>query len=174
MNHLVTGPPRSGKTTVIERTVERLPPDLTVGGLYSPELRDDGNRIGFDLVDVATDERVPMARIDRESGPAVGKYRVDVAAVDEAAHRSLTPARTDAAVVVVDEIAPMQLTSERFVDELRKTLAAPVPLLGAIADRSDGPYDKITSRVDTTTYVVTDDTREALPDRLVRVVTEAN
>jgi nucleoside-triphosphatase len=40
-NHLLTGPPRSGKTTVIERTVTQLRDDgYDIDGLYSPEIRD--------------------------------------------------------------------------------------------------------------------------------------
>jgi nucleoside-triphosphatase THEP1 len=55
-NHLVTGPPRSGKTTVVQAVRERL--DLTPGGVVAPERRVDGDRRGFDLVDVQTGDRV--------------------------------------------------------------------------------------------------------------------
>ena len=54
-NLLVTGPPRSGKTTVVTHTVERLErAGVDVCGLFSPEVREDDTRVGFDLVDVAS------------------------------------------------------------------------------------------------------------------------
>ena len=56
-NLLITGPPRSGKTTVIERTVRNLVKrGLTAGGVYCPEIRENDHRVGFEIVDIASDE----------------------------------------------------------------------------------------------------------------------
>lgn len=47
---LVTGPPRSGKTTVIQRASERLDArDYRAGGVYCPEIRSEGDRVGFEI-----------------------------------------------------------------------------------------------------------------------------
>lgn len=166
-NHLVTGPPRSGKTTVIERTLDGLNAlGVRSDGLYSPEVRVDGERVGFELVDIATDERATLAHVDREDGPAVGTYRVDVEAVDEFAGRIFARARERADLVVVDEVAPMQLHSNVFVSELEQTLDSDVPVLAAVQSRSNEFVEGLKQRPDVRLYRVTPDTRETLPERL--------
>jgi nucleoside-triphosphatase len=45
---LLSGKPGCGKTTVVRKTVERLP--LPVGGFYTREMRMAGRRLGFEIV----------------------------------------------------------------------------------------------------------------------------
>ena len=171
-NALVTGPPRSGKTTVIERTVSLVREDeLTVGGISCPEIREDGERVGFEIVDLAGGERATMAHVDCTSGPSVGKYRVDVAAVDRVAGEAIPRARADADCVVIDEIAPMELASDRFVRETRRALEAPVPVLAAIKYGSrDGFLGEVKSRDDIEDFEVSPGTRDRLPETLLEWV----
>lgn len=50
---LPSGPPRSGKTTVVQSVEERLESGgYRVGGSYCPELRSNGDRVGFEIVGV--------------------------------------------------------------------------------------------------------------------------
>ncbi|ELZ18776.1 NTPase [Haloterrigena salina JCM 13891] len=185
-NALVTGPPRSGKTTALERTVSRLREDgYAVGGLSSPERREAGRRVGFDIVDVATGERAVMARVDgviQESGasngrdeppesgasaPTVGKYTVDVSAVDRLAGRALPSAVDGADRVVIDEIVPMQLESDRLVRETAHALESSTPVLAAIKlDATDGFLSVVKNRSDTERFGVEPDARDALPETL--------
>ncbi|GAB3676666.1 nucleoside-triphosphatase [Halopiger thermotolerans] len=177
-NALVTGPPRSGKTTALERTVSRLRDrGLAVGGLVSPEIRESdadeeaSRRVGFEIAALSTDRRATMAHVDRETGPHVGKYRVDVAAVGRVAGAALERARGEADCIVIDEIAPMQLESERFVVETRRALESSVPVLAAVkADATNGFLGEVKSRPDVATYEVDPSTRDELPGRLVEWV----
>ena len=51
VNYLITGPPRSGKTTVIQNVVDRLDAKgYQAGGIYCPEIRSDGGRVGFEIL----------------------------------------------------------------------------------------------------------------------------
>ena len=167
-NALVTGPPRSGKTTALERTVSRLREDgYAVGGLSSPEIRDDGERVGFEIVDVAVGERAVMAHTEYTNGPDIGKYTVDVSAVDRLAGTALPAAVDEADCVVIDEIAPMQLESDRFVRETRRALESSTPVLAAIkADATDGFLGAVKNRTDTERFVVEPGARDALPETL--------
>ncbi|ELY52244.1 nucleoside-triphosphatase [Natronolimnohabitans innermongolicus] len=173
-NALVTGPPRSGKTTALERAVSRLrEDDVSVGGLSSPEIREDGERVGFEIVDLASGERELMAHVtfDGDDNPTVGAYGVDVDAVDRLATTALPTAIETADCVVIDEIAPMQLSSEDFVRETRRALESPTPVLAAIkADATAGVLGAIKMRTDTERFVVEPETRERIPTALVRWV----
>ena len=167
-NALVTGPPRSGKTTVIERTVARLRDGgVTVGGIVCPELRTAGDRVGFEIVDIAGGRREVMAHVDFDDGPSVGKYGVDTEAVDAVAARAIPAAVADADCVVIDEIAPMELTSDRFVAVTRDALEDPTQVLAAIADNpQQGFLREVSERHDVTSFRVTTATREDLPAQL--------
>ena len=167
-NALVTGPPRSGKTTAIERTVDRLEArGLTAGGLYCPELRSGGKRVGFEIRDILTGEADVLAHVDRTSGPSVGKYRVDMEAVDELCAGAFPRAFGEADVVVVDEIAPMQVYSDEFVEGVRRALDAEEPLLAAIQYGSESGFiGEVKSRGDADTFEVTEANRDELPERL--------
>ena len=51
-NCLLSGPPGCGKTTVIRRLVERLG-DLRLAGFYTEEVREQGQRVGFEAVSLS-------------------------------------------------------------------------------------------------------------------------
>lgn len=54
-NILITGRPGVGKTTAVERLVERARDrGKKVSGVFSPEIREDGERVGFRVVDIST------------------------------------------------------------------------------------------------------------------------
>ena len=167
-NALITGQPRSGKSTVVERTVARLRNrGSTAGGIVCPELQVAGERVGFEIVDIAGGHREIMAHVDFDQGPFVGKYGVDTNAVDDVAGRAIPAAVAGADCVVIDEIAPMELTSDRFVDVTRDALDAPTPVLAAVADRTDREFIRtVFERNDVESFRVSTETRDELPAEL--------
>lgn len=177
-NLLVTGPPRSGKTTVVRRVVDRLVDQgYRVGGLLSPERLAAGERVGFDIKDAMTDESRLLAHVDRKEGPAVGKYRVAVDNVDAIAKPAIRRALDGADVIVIDEVAPMEVESRVFVHEVRRALDTEQPVLAAVHYRStSGFIGEVKARDDAERFEVTPDTRDDLPatlaDRLVRSMPE--
>lgn len=51
-NFLITGRPGSGKTSVIGGAIKILRGrGLKAGGLYCPEIREGGERLGFKIID---------------------------------------------------------------------------------------------------------------------------
>ena len=166
-NALVTGPPRSGKTTTLERVADRLrEADLTVEGLVCPEIRVEGERVGFEITDLDGRRRATMAHVDVD-GPSVGKYGVDVPAIDQIVSDVIPPALTRADCIVIDEIAPMQLESERFVEVTLRALESETPVLAAIATGSRGNFlHDVREREDVELFAVDPETRDELPDLL--------
>ncbi len=55
---LITGPPGIGKTTILLKTVTILKErGLNVGGMLSREVRENGARVGFEILDLTSEKR---------------------------------------------------------------------------------------------------------------------
>ena len=64
---LLTGTPGVGKTTVLAKTVVALnAKGYNVGGMISREVRQDGIRIGFEILDLTTSKRGWLAHVDQK------------------------------------------------------------------------------------------------------------
>ena len=55
-NLLVTGPPRCGKSTVIEAAASRI--DVSLSGFFTREIREHGRRTGFKIITLEGKEGV--------------------------------------------------------------------------------------------------------------------
>lgn len=80
-NILLTGLPGSGKTTVIRRLLELLPPGTTAG-FYTEEIREGGKRTGF-AAQVVGGPRIVLARASGAGRRRMGRYAVEVETFDE-------------------------------------------------------------------------------------------
>ncbi|MEM0445438.1 MAG: NTPase [Nitrososphaerota archaeon] len=119
----VTGPPGCGKTTAVERASELLKKNgFRVSGILTREVRVEGRRIGFDIIDVETGASRPLARVSDEGGARLGKYRVYKENLDGFATELLRGALAQDVLVVIDEVGPMELMSQRFRQMLRQLL----------------------------------------------------
>ncbi len=171
-NFLVTGAPGSGKSSVVRETVEILEKmGLSVGGLYCPEVRLGGERVGFKMVDVATGEERVLANVRQPSGPMVGKYVVNVNNVNEMAELAIGRALEKADVVVIDEIAPMEINSDVFKRLVKKALDSQKPVLAAVHKRASGGFiGDVKSRRDVRLFEVTSANRGILPAEISKII----
>jgi nucleoside-triphosphatase len=134
MSHaiLLTGVPGSGKTTVIRRVVSQL--DGPVGGFYTQEIRSHGARQGFEIITLEGRHGI-LAHVSLRGRERVGKYGVDVAAIDTIAVTAIENAIAAGGIVVIDEIGPMELLSERFRQAVLGALQSEAQVLGSIVLR---------------------------------------
>jgi nucleoside-triphosphatase len=171
-NFLITGPPGSGKTSVIKRTMSILcERGLKPGGIYCPEIRERGIRTGFKIVDIMTGEERILAHVNQPTGPQVSKYRVNVANVDELSESAINRALNDADFLVVDEIAPMEINSEGFKRAVLTALDSSKPVLAVIHQRTGtGFIGKIKKRADAKIFELTQNNRTNLPEELAKAI----
>lgn len=167
LNLLLTGKPRAGKTTLVERIVERLrreAPALRLAGFTTTELRDAaGERVGFAIVTLAG-ERGTLARAGLESRVRVGRYGVDLGAFERLALPEL--ARRDADLLVVDEIGKMECASGRFRRAVEDALDAPRAVLTTLGISGVAFFAALRARPDVEVITVTPRNRDALVEEL--------
>jgi nucleoside-triphosphatase len=140
-NIIVTGPPGSGKTRLIQKIVEDLKKQgLVVGGLLTPEVRVGTERTGFHILDVLTGDKGLMADASIQSDIRVGRYGVNLDIIREIGVNALNRAISSCDIIVIDEIGKMELYSKEFQDAVEQALASEKPLIGAIGEKLRHPF----------------------------------
>ncbi|MDQ5869860.1 MAG: NTPase [Thermoproteota archaeon] len=118
---VLTGAPGIGKTTAVIRVARTLKDrGLNVGGIVSRELRINNMRVGFEFIDLITNDTNVLASITG-NGPNVGKYFVSLEGCRFAAER-LSGAIKSCDVIICDEIGPMELKSIDFINSVKNLL----------------------------------------------------
>lgn len=156
-NILVTGPPRSGKSTLIEKVVQKVSRPAT--GFFTQELREKGRRVGFSITTIEGKTGV-LAHQSIRSTFKVGKYGVNLEDLDQIAVPSMLPSTLDQ-IVVVDEIGKMECFSRLFKETLLKVLSAENLVIGSVAIKGDRFIQSIKQRDDVSLVSITEKTRDA-------------
>ena len=159
-NILVTGPPRCGKSTLIERVVARVQKPMT--GFFTREVRQGGKRVGFSITTLDGKEGV-LAHQDTKSRFRVGKYGVNLEHIDQIAVPSMLPTKADE-IVVIDEIGKMECFSFLFRQTLLNVLDSDNSVIGSIALKGDEFLQKIRERADVLLIHMTENNRNELLD----------
>ena len=162
-NLLITGPPRCGKSTLIEKVVSGINVPLT--GFFTTEIREKGRRTGFKIVTLDGREGV-LAHEKFKAKARVGKYRVNLGDLDKIAVPSMIPSRLDQ-IVVIDEIGRMECLSSIFRQTLMQTLDSPNRVIGSIALKG-GPFIReIKTRRDVKLIHIIEEDRDALVGQML-------
>lgn len=168
---LLTGRPGCGKTTLIKRVVNNLP--RRAGGFYTEEIREAGARVGFKVVTLGGKEAV-FAHVDFKTPDRLGKYGLDLSALERIGVGAVRRAVRTRRLVVIDEIGPMEIRSAIFRDSVTEVLDSEVPVIATIYARSLPFTDAIKSRPDVTLIEVRLENRERLVSELSDRIQELN
>jgi nucleoside-triphosphatase len=160
----LTGRPGIGKTTLVRRVVERL--SGQAGGFYTVEMRQGGIRQGFKLVTLDGQERV-FAQVGFSSPYHIGKYGVEIAALDAVGVPAIDRAVSISYLVVIDEIGPMELFSAAFRAAVLRALDSGRSVLATVAQRAHPWINAIKRRSGVTVIHVTLANRDELVSTLV-------
>jgi nucleoside-triphosphatase THEP1 len=165
-NILITGPPRSGKSTLIEKLVNRI--GRPVRGFFTREIREKGRRVGFSVITLDGKEGI-LAHENTKSPLKVGKYGVRIQDLDQIAVPAMIPSSPDE-IVIIDEIGKMECLSPLFRKTLIETLDSRNPVIGSVALKG-GPFiEKIKEREDVHLIFMSEKNRDSLAVDLLRCI----
>jgi nucleoside-triphosphatase len=159
-NILLTGRPGTGKTTAIRKIIENLTPK-TARGFLSYEISEQGRRVGF-AIETLSGKKGTLAHIDLKTGFRVSKYQVCVEDIDSIIIPELVEARESNNLIIIDEIAKMELFSKMFVPEVRKCLDTG-RVVGTIQQRRGLFLDEVRQRADVHILELTLSNRDEIP-----------
>jgi nucleoside-triphosphatase len=168
----ITGLPGAGKTYALLKVIEMLEADeVTVGGMITEPIVEDERRVGFYVMDWATGVRKIFAHKDIDSRTHVGRYGVDIEALEEIGVQAIRNATVDCGVIVIDEVGKMEVESESFVNAVKDALDADKPLILTLHKKSRNPLlQDIRRRDDIRILEVTAVNKNLLPYKIVKLL----
>ncbi len=152
----VTGRPGVGKTTLVKRVAEYLFENYKVDGFITLEVREGGSRVGFKIMSIAKalgkegpEDWLAHVSMFRD-GPRIGKYHVNLSAIEDVAIKILESAIQNAELIVIDEIGPMELLHRKFLPTVERVLNSDKVVLATvhIRFREDERLRKLVQRPD--------------------------
>jgi nucleoside-triphosphatase len=163
---LLTGRPGVGKTTVVKAVAALL--GERAGGFYTEEMRREGRREGFRLVTLDGRKAV-MAHVQlRGPGrPSVGRYGVDVQAIQSVGVAALERAVAAGQIVIVDEIGKMELFCEGFKQALLDAVGGPQEVVAAAMTKPNPWVDRLKALQHVETWHVSAENRDQAPQRVL-------
>ncbi len=162
-NLLLTGPPGSGKTTVVKRVIQLMKERNdapSMSGFYTEEVCKEGQRVGF-LIKTLKGREGFLAHRDFPSPYRVGKYGVSLENFENMVIPGIEA--LDSEVLIIDEIGKMECFSRRFVEAVTKALDSPVPVIATISQKYDKTMRTIKRRTDVTLLTLSLCNRDKMP-----------
>ncbi|MFX1331977.1 MAG: NTPase [Promethearchaeota archaeon] len=163
-NIVLTGRPGIGKSTVIRKVIHALGLD-SVDGFWSSEIREKNRRVGFSINTLSGETGI-LAHVDLRRGPRVGKYRVNIEDLESLAIPTLAKARDLRKIIVIDEIASMELYSPQFAPEVRRCLDTG-RVLATLQQRRGSFQNEVRNRNDVDLIEITFANRNAIPEEVL-------
>jgi len=133
MNIFITGNPRCGKSTLIQKVLDEMS-GKKISGFITPEIRVHGMREGFKIIDLASGKEEILASLNIKRGPGVSRYRVNVEGIDIIMGKFLE-SYPDSEYVVIDEIGMMEFYSKKFRETIRMVLDSDKQVLTTLSKK---------------------------------------
>lgn len=161
---LVTGVPRVGKSTIIDKLIKSS--FASTPWVIAKEVRHEGERVGFEAINSLGHERIISHKTDIKSETKVGNYKVDTSAIDEIYCEILR----QPGLKIVDEIGNMQLSSDAFTNAIDRVLkSAKKTQLIATINIKDKRLRRYGSCNDFLILKATMTNRDLLPDLITNI-----
>jgi len=134
-----------------------------LGGMVTREIRKSSERVGFRLRDISSGREGWLAKKNEGGGPRIGGYSVVTADLETIGVEALEAAAEDGPdIVLVDEIGPMEMTSQKFRYAISTLLGSGKILVATV--RLGTNYKELeaaSTRADTMNITLTRENREA-------------
>ncbi|KPJ69107.1 MAG: hypothetical protein AMJ45_01020 [Syntrophobacter sp. DG_60] len=143
--------------------------NLNIGGFYTAEIRERGQRKGFNIIDLGRKEGV-LADIDLKSPYKVGKYKVNLKDLEEIGVKSILNAINENKIVIIDEIGKMELFSEKFRKAVEEAVNSKNKVLGTIKLTKDPFTEKIKNRKDTRIFHLTEGNFKQIKTEIIKTL----
>ncbi len=171
----ITGVPQIGKTEGLMKIIKRLEGEYTFGGLITKAVEENGKRVGFKMIDWLTKEEKLLAHVNLDTSYRVGRYNVDIKALENfglpAIKRAMEDENVD--IIVIDEVGKMELESRKFREMVKEALESDKPVLLTLHKKSrDSLLQDIRNMNNVRIFEITKVNRNLLPYKIEKLLKE--
>ena len=165
--------PGAGKTQTLLRIIQLLEEEgVKVGGMVTEPIVEKHHRTGFQVTNWMTKEHAVFAHETLKSRVRSGRYGINVEALEGLGAKALADARTEADVIVIDEVGKMDVESEAFTKSVIDTLDAPKSIVMTLHKKSRNPLlQDIRRRDELRLLEVTPVNKNLLAFKIVHLIT---
>lgn len=161
---IITGLPRSGKTTLVRKLVSDFS-SLKPAGFYSEEIVQGGRRTGFKLVDISTGSEETLAHISFKNAPRVGRYGVNLQGFEN----FLNLLELDqASLIFIDEIGKMECMSKKFIEIVKSILNSQKVVVATAGLKGEGFIKEVKTLKEAKVYLLDEAKREEVYSEVKR------
>ena len=171
----ITGLPKVGKTEALIKIATRLEKDFVVGGMITETIEENGERVGFTVIDWKNHKEKIFAHINLDSIHRLGKYNIDLKALEEIGVTAIEEAVNDENVniIIIDEGAKMELLSKKFRKAVKDALDSDKPVLLTLHKKSrDSLLQDIRNMDNVRILEITPINRNLLPYKIEKILKE--
>lgn len=120
---ILSGERGQGKTRYIREIINLFrQEEITVGGIYSDRVMNEGRTIGYDVVDIKSGERGVFLRLTGEPQfEQIGRYYIHLNGL-RLGTNSLQTDDTECDIVVIDEVGQLELKDSGWSDSLKQLI----------------------------------------------------
>ena len=154
-NILITGTPRSGKSTLLKKVIAGYQNKV---GFITNEIREKGERVGFEI-ETHLGETAVLAHVNFKTSYKVSRYFVDTDNLDAIIPK--VKEFSNDKMLFLDEIGQMELFSEKFRQLVLKYFNSPNSCIATLSKvYSDEFTEKIKTRNDIILIEISEENRE--------------
>jgi nucleoside-triphosphatase len=164
---LLTGEPRIGKSTAIKKLISLLSTTGLVG-FYTEEVRENDNRIGF-VIKTLDGKQGMLASVTSDSELRIGRYGVNMKAFEEICLPCIIDGMVSGKTLIIDEIGPMQMYSEKYKELLLQLVDLKYPTIGTIFYHSHPWIDDLKASNNIKLIELTLENRDNIPHDLYKI-----
>jgi len=133
---IITGGIGQGKTTQIQKIVDSLTKqNIPVRGIFAPRIMENGETIGYNIVDIGTNEQEPFLRNNIDGDlPKIGKYSIFPKGLEKGINALAKSATDNSILVIIDEIGKLELNNQGWSANVTELVNSQAVLLLAVRD----------------------------------------
>ncbi len=121
---ILTGSIGQGKTTFIQKIVENFQSKgIVVGGIYSPRVMQGETTIGYDIIDINTNEREVFLRQNTaEKNMQIGRFNINLQGLQKGVKAIKNSSNTNTRIVVIDEVGRLELENNGWAKNIEELI----------------------------------------------------
>jgi nucleoside-triphosphatase THEP1 len=123
---ILSGASEQGKTTHLQKVIEIFKENnITVGGIYSPRIIENNKTIGYDIIDIVTNEReIFLRQTEDDTQPKIGRFKIYTKGLQKGYNALKPSANINNKVVIIDEAGYLELEDQGWANCIKDLLTS--------------------------------------------------